>query len=683
MALVAFLFISTAIVFRSDALLGLSDRLDTMVLRAMAILRVGWLNRPMRVISVAGSSWGLTVLGLGIVVALMVFRRWRHLLVFLISLGVMETVVQILYEAVGRPRPYGVTIIGAWAGYSMPSPPMAVLAATLVGLAYTLIVPGRPRWVAKLALLGVLFVFGTARTYLAVDHPSDLAYGVILGIAIPLVAFRAFTPNEVFPVAYRRGNKAHLDVSGRRGEAIRLAAQEQLGLTVRNIKPVGLEGSGGSTPLRLTVGEPGEPDVHLFAKLYAKSHVRADRWYKIGRTILYGALEDEASFQSVRRFVEYEDYTFRLMTDLGIPTAGAVGIVEITPEREYLLVTEFLDGAVEISESDVDDALIDQGLGLVRKLWDSGLAHRDIKPANLMVRDGKVFLIDAFFVQVRPSPWRQAVDLANMMLVLAVGSDAPRVYERALAFFTPGEIAEAFAATRGVASPTQLRTVMKRDGRDLLAEFRKLAPPRRPIAIQRWSVRRVALALGLALAILVASIQGVHLFLPTTDIGVGGSPDCRPNRLLVLMAQSVPSATRIPCLDALPSGWGISGVDVRSERATFWLGIDNAGFRAVRVDLLPLTGCNLAGAREVPSDEAGVRRFEHLISLEPQLRDDRFYMFPGGCVRYRFVLAAGAPSSMTIHADGAISFLSRDVLARYVEEVADLGLCGAGVACPS
>ena len=86
--------------------------------------------------------------------------------------------------------------------------------------------------------------------------------------------------------------------------------QEQLGLTVLEIKPVGLEASGGSTPLRLQVA--GDPDSYLFAKLYAKSHVRADRWYKLGRTILYGSLEDETSFQTVRRFVQYEDYTLRL-----------------------------------------------------------------------------------------------------------------------------------------------------------------------------------------------------------------------------------------------------------------------------------------------------------------------------------------------------------------------------------
>ena len=172
------------------------------------------------------------------------------------------------------------------------------------------------------------------------------------------------------------------------------------------------------------------------------------------------------------------------------------GIVEITPEREYLLVTEFFTGAVELGEAEVDageeEDLIDQGLLLIRRLWDAGLAHRDIKPGNLMVRDGQLLLIDVAFVQVRPSPWRQAVDLGNMMLVLAVRTNPERVYRRALRYFTPDELAEAFAATRGVASPTQLRSAMKRDPRDLLGEFRALAPPRQPIGVQRWSIRRIS-----------------------------------------------------------------------------------------------------------------------------------------------------------------------------------------------
>jgi hypothetical protein len=94
-----------------------------------------------------------------------------------------------------------------------------------------------------------------------------------------------------------------------------------------------------------------------------------------------------------------------------------------------------------------------------------------------------------------------------MMLVLAVRTDAQRVYQHALRYFSEDEIAEAFAATRGVASPTQLRAVLKQDGRDLVAQFRALAPERQPVAIQHWSLRRLALGLlVLALAVVAALV---------------------------------------------------------------------------------------------------------------------------------------------------------------------------------
>ena len=57
-----------------------------------------------------------------------------------------------------------------------------------------------------------------------------------------------------------------------------------------------------------------EGPTELFAKLYAMSHVRSDRWYKLGRTILYGRLEDEHRFSSVRRIVQHEDYVLHVET---------------------------------------------------------------------------------------------------------------------------------------------------------------------------------------------------------------------------------------------------------------------------------------------------------------------------------------------------------------------------------
>ena len=421
-----------------------------------------------------------------------------------------------------------------------------------MGAVYCLVVPGRPRTQATIVVAVLVAVLGMARLYLAVDHPDDVLFGVALAVAIPVAAFGFFTPDEVFPVVYRRGVTAHVDVTGRRGEAIRTAVHEQLGLTVLEIKPVGLESSAGSMPLRLRV--EGGSDEYLFAKLYTKGHVRADRWYKLWRTILYGSLEDEKPFETVRRLTEYEDYMLRFLRDAGISTATPHGIVEITPEREYLLVTEYFAGAVEIGDAVIDQGVIDQGLLLVRKLWDAGIAHRDIKPGNLMVRDGELLLIDVAFAQVRPSAWRQAVDLGNMMLVLAVCTDPDRVYRRALQYFTPDELAEAVAATRGVASPTQLRAFMKRDPRDLLGAFRALAPPREPIALQRWSFQRVALACAVLGATVAAVVVGAPAFFPAGDIGAF-PPVCGTGHSMILSAQAVPSAALVPCVAALPPGW--------------------------------------------------------------------------------------------------------------------------------
>jgi tRNA A-37 threonylcarbamoyl transferase component Bud32 len=371
---------------------------------------------------------------------------------------------------------------------------------------------GRWRNTGKWVAAGLVAVVAVARMALGVDAPSDVLVAAGIGVTIPLLAFRRFTPSEVVPIRYRRGRSAHLDVGGARGAAIRRALEDQLGLVVEEVKPFGLSGSAGSTPLRITV--KGEPSRQLFGKLYAQSHLRSDRWYKLGRELLYGRLEDEKPFHGVRRLVQQEDYALRLMHGAGVRSPEPFGIVEITPEREYLVVTEFFDDAKELGDLDqVDDGIIDDGLRIIRRLWDAGLAHRDIKPANLLVRDGRVHLIDVFFAEVRPSPWRQAVDLANMMLVLATRSSPQQVYERARLQFNDDEIAEAFAATSGITMPSQLRRTMREQGRDLHGEFLRLLPELpRPIAIQRWSIRRVGLMLGVALLALLVLLTALNSF---------------------------------------------------------------------------------------------------------------------------------------------------------------------------
>jgi membrane-associated phospholipid phosphatase/tRNA A-37 threonylcarbamoyl transferase component Bud32 len=479
-------------------------QVDHTVLNWFVDIRSDAATTVMKWLQFLGSLWVIRPIRWTTLIILAVFKRWRAFFGVILAFVIVDTLQRTLVLSIARPRPL-VEIIGEWSGYSHPSRPVAILAVTVVVAGLALIPKGRWRtwWlVGSMIVVGILCV---SLMYLGTNHPTDVFVGWLIGPIVGVLIFRWVAPESIYPVTYGTGRSAHLDVSGPRGLAIKKAIQEQLGLSVLEIEPFGLEGSGGSTPLRITC--EADPPVYVFAKLYARSHLRADRWYKVARTILVGSLEDEVRFASVRRLVEYEDYILLKLQDAGLPSPRSFGFVEITPEREYAIVTEFLENAKEMGDAEVDDEIIDESLLIVRKLWDSGMAHRDIKPANVMVSDGRVVLIDPAFATVRPSPWRQAVDLANMMIILALRTSPEQVYDRALQYFSPDDIAEAFAAMRSITIPSQSRSslalVKKTQGVDIVEHFRGLAPPRERVSLQRWTWRRVGLTAGALLLIFV------------------------------------------------------------------------------------------------------------------------------------------------------------------------------------
>jgi membrane-associated phospholipid phosphatase/tRNA A-37 threonylcarbamoyl transferase component Bud32 len=480
------------------------QRVDHTVLNWFVDVRTETATTVMKWLQLLGSLWIIRPIRWTTMIILVVFKRWRTLIGVVVAFIIVDTMQRALSNGIGRPRPL-VDIIGEWSGYSHPSRPTALLAVTVVVAGLALVPAGRWRTWWLVGTAGVVGVLSVALVYLGTDHPSDVVVGWLIGPVVGVLVFRWVAPESIYPITYGKGRSAHLDVSGPRGEALKTAIREQLGIPVLDLEAFGLEGSGGSTPIRVHCET--DPDVYLFSKLYARSHLRADRWYKVARTILYGSLEDEVRFTSVRRLVEYEDYTLLKLQDAGLPSPRTLGFCEITPEREYAIVTEFLDDAKEMGDAEVDVDIIDQSLVIVRILWDAGMAHRDIKPANVMVADGRVVLIDPAFATIRPSAWRQAVDLANMMIILALRTSPDIVYERALKYFSPDDIAEAFAAMRSVTIPSQSRSSMailkKSTGTDLVERFRELAPPRERIGLQRWTFRRLGLTLGALLLGLV------------------------------------------------------------------------------------------------------------------------------------------------------------------------------------
>ena len=499
-------------VFLEDGAAIVITEWDLAVMAPIVESRPAWLTPTMQWLSSFGTHFLNPIIGWSTLVAALWFRRVRHALLLIVALSITNGTVNLVASRIGRPRPLGVEIIGDWEGFAQPSRPIAVLSAAMVAAMLTL-VPAAHRRPAQIGTVLVVALFGFAQIYTGVAHPSDVFAGASVGVAFCLVLYRTLAPEAVFPISYDGRKTAHLDVEGARGEAIRLGLEAQLGIEASDVRLVGLAGSAGSTPMRI---EAADGAVY-FGKLYARSHLRSDRSYKLWRTLVYGRLEDEQHFTSVRRLVQHEDYMLHVMERVGVPSAAVVGIVEITPDREYLLVTEFLSGAVEVSDVAVDEATIDEGLEIVETMWRAGLAHRDIKPANVMVQDGHIRLIDVAFAQVRPSPWRQAVDLANMMLVLALRSSPELVYERAQLRFTDEELAEAFAASRGVTLPSGLRRSLRQDGRELLERFRELAPERPPVSIQRWSLRRV----GLTLWVVLVAFAVVSMFISSLgDLGL-------------------------------------------------------------------------------------------------------------------------------------------------------------------
>jgi membrane-associated phospholipid phosphatase/tRNA A-37 threonylcarbamoyl transferase component Bud32 len=637
---------------------------------------VGWLggiDLPgfqglMRGLAALSSWWVLNPVAIGLVLVLLVLRRFRHMILWLVLANLLALIGGgILSPVTQRPRPFGVVIREGWGGWAMPSLHVTFFAVGLVTILYTLVPEGRWRNTGKWVVTALVALNALGRMALGADGPTDVLVGVALGVTIPLLAFRWFAPNEVFPITYRRGSGAHLDVGGARGAAIRRALKDQLGLVVTEVKPFGLSGSAGSTPLRITV--EGEQRPQLFGKLYARSHMRSDRWYKLGRELMYGRLEDEKPFNTVRRLVQQEDYALSLMQRAGLPSPTPYGFVELTPEREYLLVTEFFDGATELGEAEVTEQVIDDGLGIIRKLWDAGLAHRDIKPANLLVRDGRLLLIDVAFVQARPSPWRQAVDLANMMLCLALRSTPELVYQRALRQFSVEEITEGFAAARGLALPSQLRRMLRAQGRDLHAEFVRLLPtPPQPVSIQRWSWRRVGLMAATAVLLVLAAAAVLSMTnndaATRTSIEVSSLP-CNDLEPLWLQAQAVPSASLVPCVRDLPVGWSLANVAVNDGRSVISLHHDRTGGEAMEARLT--AGCDIAGVAEQPSGQPGVRRYQLVTRQGPVFQAVRFDVFSGGCLITRIRALATSRAEVMAAAPGILGFASREELSQALE----------------
>ena len=142
---------------------------------------------------------------------------------------------------------------------------------------------------------------------------------------------------------------------------------------------------------------------------------------------------------------------------------------------------------------------------------------------------------------------------------------------------------------------------------------------------------------------------GVALFIPSR--GEVGNADCGTGRTMQLMAQAVPTATKLPCIEELPLGWGTEQASVVRDRASFTVGIGSDLVSPVTVTL----------AATCPADRVALQA----IPIE------------GGCVTYEVPPGTEPGSVPSFDAGGGLSFIDRSELVAAVERDEDLVLCGA------
>ena len=213
--------VGLAVVVFARGLRGIA--VDVAVADAAVVGWLGGIDLPgfrglMRGLVALSSWWVLNPVSYGLVIALLVLRRFRHLIIWLVTANLVAAIGGVIIGPVTqRPRPFGVEIHEGWGGWALPSLHVTFFAVGLVTILYTLVPEGRWRNTGKWVVTALVALNALGRMALGADGPTDVVVGAALGVTLPLLAYRWFTPNEIFPITYRRGSGAHLDVGGARG----------------------------------------------------------------------------------------------------------------------------------------------------------------------------------------------------------------------------------------------------------------------------------------------------------------------------------------------------------------------------------------------------------------------------------------------------------------------------------
>lgn len=176
--------------------------------------------------------------------------------------------------------------------------------------------------------------------------------------------------------------------------------------------------------------------------------------------------------------------------------------------------------------------------------------------------------------------------------------------------------------------------------------------PRVDVPSHRRRGGRARLAAMPAIVMLVAStlLSGCTAF-------SHAAPGCGDPLRVAIIAQSLPSASYLPCIRTLPEGWSSSGFAPSDRGTSFLLNSDRSPGRPVVVRLAAT--CQPGNASPSPSRGPGVVTYTRLASVAPRFAGSLYDVFPGGCVTYAFDFTLGSQIALMEQFEQAVGLYPR------------------------
>ena len=117
------------------------------------------------------------------------------------------------------------------------------------------------------------------------------------------------------------------------------------------------------------------------------------------------------------------------------------------------------------------------------------------------------------------------------------------------------------------------------------------------------------------------------------------APRCDGVEPLALVAQSVPTASYLVCLQDLPAGWRATRFEAVRGSTRISLLSDRTEGRPV--DIVLTSRCDITGASPARPGADGVRSYLRVDTVSPVYAGSAFDVFPGGCIQYAFAFPRG------------------------------------------